>query len=192
MYNGNPLFTNIAHETFPGHLYQNAYFCQNNKLPIRNIIKNQGYIEGWASYITNLSYSYTDMDPVKVSISKFNDAIVLCLSARADIGVHYEGWTRNDINTYFTENNCTLNASAIDSLYNIIIDDPGSYLSYAVGYIEISRLLEDAKDNMQDNFSLKKFHKFILDAGPTPFSSIKSHIEDELYNNDKHWLFKIL
>ena len=180
-YSGSPLFTNIAHESFPGHLYQNAYFCQKNELPIRNVIKNNGYIEGWASYITNLSYSYTEMDAAQVELSKCNDAIVLCLSARADIGVHYEGWTRTDISNYFAQNNCTLNNQTICALYDIIIDDPGDYLSYAVGYIEITRLLEEAKDHMQDKFSLKKFHKFLLDAGPAPFNSIKSHIEDDLY-----------
>ncbi|MBE5935724.1 MAG: DUF885 domain-containing protein [Lachnospiraceae bacterium] len=180
-YSGNPLFTNIAHESFPGHLYQNAYFCQNNTLPIRNVLKNNGYIEGWASYITNLSYGYTEMDAAQVELSKCNDAIVLCLSARADIGVHYEGWTRTDISNYFSENNCTLDNKTICTLYDIIIDDPGDYLSYAVGYIEITRLLEEAKENMQDNFSLKKFHTFLLNAGPTPFNSIKSHIKEELY-----------
>jgi uncharacterized protein (DUF885 family) len=159
-YSGSPLFTNIAHESFPGHLYQNAYFCQNNTLPIRNVIKNNGYIEGWASYITNLSYGYTEMDAAQVELSKCNDAIVLCLSARADIGVHYEGWTRTDISNYFAQNNCTLNNQTICALYDIIIDDPGDYLSYAVGYIEITRLLEEAKDHMQDKFSLKKFHTF--------------------------------
>lgn len=176
-YISNPLYTNLAHEAFPGHLYQTCYFNTKNTYPIRGLIKNLGYMEGWASYATLLSYDYSDLDDYYSTMYKYNNALVLCLSARADIGVHYENWTLKQISNYFSKNNCPLGNDAVKSLYQIIIEEPGDYLPYAVGYIEIKRLLDDAKENQGDDFNLKDFHKALLEAGPSPFSSIKSHIK---------------
>lgn len=176
-YINNPLFTNLAHEALPGHMYQNCYFNSKNKYPIRSFIKSLGYMEGWASYATLLSYDYSDLDEYYSTLYKYNNAIVLCLSARADIGIHYENWTIKDIDNYFSKNNCPLGKDAIKSLYEIIIEEPGDYLPYAVGYIEISRMLNEVKEKQGDDFNLKEFHKSILDAGPAPFTSIKSHLK---------------
>ena len=176
-YINNPLFTNLAHEALPGHMYQNCYFNSKNTYPIRSFIKSLGYMEGWASYATLLSYDYSDLDEYYSTLYKYNNAIVLCLSARADIGIHYENWTIKDIDNYFSKNNCPLGKDAINSLYEIIIEEPGDYLPYAVGYIEISRMLNEVKEKQGDDFNLKEFHKSILDAGPAPFTSIKSHLK---------------
>lgn len=176
-YLDNPLFTNLSHEAFPGHLYQNCYFNSANKYPIRSLIKNLGYVEGWASYVTLVSYKYSELDNYYANLYKYNNAIVLCLSARADIGVHYENWDQDDIKEYFNKNSCPIGDDAIQQLYDIIIEEPGDYLPYAVGYIEISRMLEDAKEKSGDDFNLKDFHTALLEAGPAPFSSIKSHIK---------------
>lgn len=176
-YINNPLFTNLAHEAIPGHLYQNCYFNNKNKYPIRSFIKNLGYMEGWASYATLLSYQYSDLDKYYSTLYKYNNALVLCLSARVDIGIHYENWSKKDIDNYFSKNNCPLGKDAINSLYEIIIEEPGDYLPYAVGYIEISRMLDEVKEKQGEDFNLKEFHKNILDAGPAPFTSIKSHLK---------------
>jgi uncharacterized protein (DUF885 family) len=171
------LFTNISHEAFPGHLYQHCYFNSKNKYPIRSLIKNLGYLEGWASYATLTSYEYSELDDYYANLYKYNNAIVLCLSARADIGVHYEGWTEREISEYFSTNNCPLGNDAIKQLYNIILEQPGDYLPYAVGYIEINRMLNEAKEEHGNDFNIKDFHTALLNAGPAPFSSIKSHIK---------------
>ena len=176
-YTNNPLYTNLAHEAFPGHLYQTCYFNNKNNYPIRGLIKNLGYLEGWASYATSISYDYSSLDNYFSTVYKYNNAIVLCLSARADIGVHYENWTAKQISKYFAQNNCPLGNDAIKSLYQIIIEEPGDYLPYAIGYIEINRLLSDAKEKQGSDFNLKDFHTALLDAGPSPFSSIKSHLK---------------
>ena len=50
-------------------------------------------------------------------------------------------------------------------------------LSYAVGGMEILELRENAENELGDAFSLKDFHKAILDAGPAPFSIVEEFVD---------------
>lgn len=56
------LYTTLAHEGYPGHLYQNVYHLgdmdENSLMPLEGIISYGGYAEGWATYVEDLSYAY--------------------------------------------------------------------------------------------------------------------------------------
>ena len=45
------LFGTLAHEGFPGHLYQTVSFAENNPSDIRYLVTSPGYVEGWATYV---------------------------------------------------------------------------------------------------------------------------------------------
>ena len=45
------LFPTIAHEGFPGHMYQTNYFYSLNPHYFRSLLSFNGYSEGWAQYI---------------------------------------------------------------------------------------------------------------------------------------------
>lgn len=96
--NGN-LFTTLAHEGFPGHLYQTVYFNSTRPSPIRQILDYPGYVEGWASYVEMNIFPYLDYPLEGNSLCKLyqSDTIInLALCSRIDLGVNYEGWTLND------------------------------------------------------------------------------------------------
>ena len=48
------LFTTLAHEGYPGHLYQTIFFESTNPDPIRSILNFGGYVEGWFTCWRNL------------------------------------------------------------------------------------------------------------------------------------------
>jgi len=50
------IFTALAHEGYPGHMYQMVYFRQTSPHPIRLMLSNTGYTEGWATYVEQFSY----------------------------------------------------------------------------------------------------------------------------------------
>ena len=50
-YQGLELFTTLAHEGFPGHLYQTVTFQRQKSSNIRNLLCTSGFAEGWATYI---------------------------------------------------------------------------------------------------------------------------------------------
>ena len=61
--------------------------------------------------------------------------------------------------------------------FEYIVGNPSAYLSYAVGGMEILELRENAENELGDAFSLKDFHKAILDAGPAPFSIVEEFVD---------------
>ena len=57
-YQGLELFTTLAHEGFPGHLYQTVTFQRQNPSGIRNLLCTSGFAEGWATYVEPFAYQY--------------------------------------------------------------------------------------------------------------------------------------
>lgn len=172
------IYTTVAHEGYPGHLYQNVYFRSKNPAPIRSLLSFVGYDEGWATYVEFLSYHYAGIDPNLASLLEENNKVILLMYARADIGIHYEGWTKDKAVSYI--NQFCGDEKTSTKIYETLLEEPVIYLPYAVGYLEIMELKEKAQAELGDNFNNKEFHKFLLDIGPAQFGVIEDHIEDWL------------
>ncbi|HPU62981.1 MAG TPA: DUF885 domain-containing protein [Mobilitalea sp.] len=174
------IYTTVAHEGYPGHLYQNVYFRSQNPAPIRSILDFVGYDEGWATYVEFLSYKYAGIDPNLADLLELNNRILLLMYARADIGIHYEGWKREKAISYINKFSDDEKISA--KIYEILLEEPAAYLPYAVGYLEITGLKNKAEEALGDNFNLKEFHRFLLDIGPAQFGIIEKYLDAWLEN----------
>lgn len=169
------IYTTVAHEGYPGHLYQCVYFRDQNPAPIRNIMNFVGYDEGWATYVEMYSYQMSGIDRNLAEFLKANNVVILCMYARADIGIHYEGWTKKDVITYIT--NYIGDKKVAGMIYDTLLEEPGIYLPYAVGYLEILELKQNAENFLGDAFVTKDFHRFLLDIGPAQFGVIKNYMD---------------
>lgn len=170
------IYTTVAHEGYPGHLYQCTYFRNKKPAPIRNIMNFPGYDEGWATYVEMYSYHISGIDAGLAQFLEANNIVILCMYARADIGIHYEGWSRNRTVNYvsgFIEND-----ELADVIYETLLEEPGVYLPYAVGYLEITELRKKAEHLLGEKFAAKDFHKFLLDIGPAQFDIIEAYMND--------------
>lgn len=172
------LFPTIAHEGYPGHLYQNVYFRKLNKHPIRSVVDVTGYDEGWATYVECYSYGMAGLSQNLADFLKANMIAVHCLYSLTDIGVHYDGWTKKETIDFWS--NYVSSVEDAESIYNSILGEPGIYLPYCVGYIEIMELKVLAKSTLQENFRLKDFHTFLLDFGPAPYDIIEKYFKNWL------------
>lgn len=173
------LFTTLAHEGYPGHLYQSTYYRNTNPDKIRFALDYPGYSEGWATYVEMLSYdwAYEASGSNAAAFMRANQQLSLYLSARVDIGIHGEGWTRADLKQYLGDNGFINEDEYVDFLYNIVLQSPANYQSYAVGSIMFETLREKAEDALDDKFDAKEFHKFILEIGPAPFDTIENYMQ---------------
>lgn len=176
-YSEQNLFTTIAHEGYPGHLYQTTYFNSTNPPSIRSLLNYNGYVEGWATYTEIYSYSLSDLNENIADFLALNTSYALGIYSRIDIGVNYDGWTPENVNEYLTEFGIT-DKNISDDIFNSMVECPGNYLNYYIGYLEILELKDMTKDSLGDDFDLKKFHKFILDTGPAPFNVILKHLNN--------------
>lgn len=169
------LYTTLAHEGYPGHLYQTTYFASKNPSPIRHLLDCGGYTEGWATYSEMLSYYFAPIKKTQATLMQKNSSILLGLYALADMGVHYDGWSLLDTTTFFRGYGIT-DTKAIEEIYQLILSDPANYLKYYIGYVEFLELKKEAMTLWGKEFTQERFHKAVLDMGPAPFDLIRKYI----------------
>lgn len=175
MSEGIDLYTTLAHEGYPGHLYQTTYFSNQHPAPIRSILDFGGYVEGWATYAEMCSYYFSPLSKDQATLLQKNASIILGLYSLADIGIHYEGWTLLDTVSFFRGYGIT-NTDTIEDIFELIISDPGNYLKYYIGYVEFMELKKEAIKEQGNHFSEETFHKAILSVGPAPFDILKDYV----------------
>ena len=175
------LFTTLAHEGYPGHLYQTVYFANTNPDPIRTILNFGGYVEGWATYAELCSYYLAPLTKDQATLLQKNSSIVLGLYTLADIGIHYDGWSREDAIAFYKKYGIG-DEDNINRIYDLILGSPGNYLKYYVGYVEFLELKKDWVKEYGSQASQKEFHKAVLDVGPAPFKVVEKYIGRKLDN----------
>ncbi len=179
--NGN-LFTTLAHEGFPGHLYQTVYFNDTHPDSVRQSLNYPGYVEGWATYVEMDAFTFLDYPLEGDSLCRLYQAdtiINLALCSRIDMGVNYEGWTLADTCKFFEDNG--FNSTYAADVYSYVVETPANYLSYFIGYLEILDLKEAYKNQEMENYSEKDFHKKLLDIGPADFETIRKEMLTNSY-----------
>ena len=186
---GLELYTTLAHEGYPGHLYQTVYsnrtFLQESENPVRNILWYGGYLEGWALYVEFESYDYASVlleesgysaDAIDSQIEKHNRSLQLCLYSLLDIMIHYENAPYSKVEEILTNFGIS-NPDSIHAVYTYIAEEPCNYLKYYLGYLEILSLQEQAKTAWGSRYTDYAFHKFYLDCGPSDFLSLEEQLQ---------------
>lgn len=177
-YNALELYTTLAHEGYPGHLYQSVYFTAASPDLLRSILNYDGYVEGWATYVEMYAYSLWEDDPRLAALGQRNRSFMLGLASLLDIGIHYHGYSIDEVAAFLEK--LGFQSGTADSLYRSILEAPANYLQYYVGYLNFCDLRDYAKEKMGNQFTLKKYHTIILDAGPAPFSILRTRLENSL------------
>lgn len=180
---GYNLYSVLAHEGYPGHLYQTTYFAGQDTSNFRKMLNYTGYAEGWGSYAEYYSYKWMDnmsqgLQALNCLTSRLNSVV----SAILDMGINYYGWTREDAVGYSYDLTGIESEDIIEEMYPYIINDPAGYLDYYVGYMEIRNMADEARLALGNDYEAKEFHRFLLDFGPAPFHIIKRYFDDWLKN----------
>lgn len=208
------LFGTLAHEGFPGHLYQTVSFSRSKPANIRYLITSSGYVEGWATYVESYAYQYAaslmtnlsrnsassdfhDSDTSGRSstsnmssasnatrLAWLNRSMNLCIYSLIDIGIHYRGWEQARVAAFLKAFGIT-NASAASEIYQYIVETPGNYLKYYWGYLNFLDLKKSCQNSMGADFDLKKFHRKIMEIGPVQFPVLEKYLKQEFTPSKK-------
>lgn len=174
----NGMCITLAHEGYPGHLYQNTYYFTNHPdNEYRYVMSFLGYAEGWAQYVETYAYNYFLNNKKEVEYMQYNNIFSYCMYAYADLQIHYNGWSVDDLTDYFSqyfyESAARENAEAI---YDTVIGDPGMFLPYSVGLYKMWKMYTDTKDTLGKKFDFKAYNKMILDAGECPLDVLEEQV----------------
>lgn len=173
------LSATYAHEGYPGHLYQMTYFLSTDPYPIRDTLNYLGYDEGWAMYVEMRSYNwvtyenYEDKYVRELYVAGELQNIAFC--CLADIYVNYYGYTVDELADYM--NSIGFNGSMAQDLYDMMIEEPGYYPQYFVGYLEFVELRYYAVNKLGDSFDEVAYHQVILETGPCDFDTLRKQVD---------------
>ena len=167
------LYSTLAHEGYPGHLYQNEYFCSTEGYhEINALFTYLGYAEGWASVVGAMAYDWCCDDKNVASCYRFDTEFSMLLAAWADIGVNYYGWDTDDVYEMLSENYID-SYEAAELFYEMSVSDPCIYLPYTLGYYLTEDTIEELKDSgMSEMEALEAF----LNVGPCTFEVLHKHL----------------
>lgn len=183
-YQGLELFTTLAHEGFPGHLYQTVTFERQNPSGIRNLLCTSGFAEGWATYIEPFAYQYAAgyiKDPSATELARIswlNRSINLCMYSLLDIEIHYNGWTQAEAASFLKAFGIE-ESTVVSEIYQYILETPGNYLKYYWGYLSLLDLRTSEQNRLGQDFDLKKFHSQVLKIGGVQFPVLEKYIDAE-------------
>lgn len=176
------LFGTLAHEGFPGHLYQTVSFARSNPSDIRYLVTSSGYVEGWATYVESYGYEYAaslmkDSAAAQnaVRLAWLNRSMNLCIYSLIDIGIHYRGWEEARVAAFLKAFGIT-NASTVSEIYQYIVETPGNYMKYYWGYLNFLDLKTASQKKLGNDFNLKEFHRKILEIGPVQFPVLEKYM----------------
>lgn len=180
------LYTTLAHEGYPGHMYQTLYFNSKNGCNLRKLLNFGSYSEGWATYVEYYAYTLNNgLEPELGELLMHNAAFTLSLYALLDINIHYEGWDIKQVQDYLNHYFRISDPSVVTTIYYDIGENPANYLEYYVGYLEIITMQKDAKRTLGKQYSNMEFNRFLLDMGPAPFGVIKPYFNTWLVSESE-------
>lgn len=169
------VFTTLAHEGYPGHLYQTLYFLNTNPEPLQYALGVTGYQEGWTSYVEMESYTYCGIEDENLVLAlQLNNAYELLFYAYLDIAVNYKGMDFQSFYQFLQP--MGIEEDSARMAYQAYVEDPGVYLPYAIGFLEFQELRETAEETLGEQFELKAFHETVLELGAVPFPLLKEHV----------------
>ena len=169
-------YNTLAHEGYPGHLYQHVYDLSRKHNYIRQLCGYLGYQEGWAEYAANDAMEWGIMSDEDARAVELNNDITYGLSALTDIAVHGLGWKEKDVSSYLSR--IGLNSEAASSLYQTAMQYPISYDSYGYGLCRFTVMRENAEEALGDRFDKTEFHEVILDHSDRMLDTVETDVEN--------------
>ncbi len=172
----NTLYGTLAHEGFPGHLYQITWFLNTNPNPLRAALSNIGYTEGWAMYVEVNQYAKSSLSADVAKLQALDTTLGYVLDAAADLAVNGLGYEQDDLAEWMDD--LGLNSDGAYGLYDFAISQPGQILPYGFGMAKFLSLKAQAQHALGDSFDIKAFHEVLLTGGDRPFEMVERAVKE--------------
>lgn len=171
----------FLHEAVPGHHFQGSLSSEvgGNFPRFRKFTRNRAYSEGWALYAESLGKEmglYTD--PYQY-FGSLNAELWRAVRLVVDTGLHYKGWTREQVLDYMYANAATSETAAVSEAERYMAT-PALALAYKIGQLKIRQLRTHAERVLGERFDVKAFHAQVLDEGAFPLEMLEAKIDSWL------------
>lgn len=177
------MFFVFAHEGYPGHLLQNVSLMSSDLSDWRKNTNFTAYSEGWATYVEYYAYDFLDVPAVTANIARLWDELYMLMMMRLDMGIHYEGWSKQDLVDYMNSGDVFLfnyPTDTLHSIYDFIVVNPMNSVPYVTGLFEVRSLAARYQNLLGDGYSDLLFHTEMLKYGEAPFGILQRWMDESL------------
>lgn len=167
-------YSTMAHEAYPGHMYQ--YFARNQENPtnVSKIMASTAYTEGWAVYVEASALRYLDADAnAKEAYIAYN-RFLRVLDARIEIGVNYEGWGIEEIDAYLVD--WGYPSGLAQEWYDRCTSNPMSSIPYGLGVVKFDQLRQQSELQAGEVFDPIAYHEKAMAIGPVSFDILEREL----------------
>lgn len=178
----NDLLSTLAHEGYPGHLYAYVFSKEAGLSNIATIMTSTAHGEGWATYVETQLYEYAKSQSTDNKFNAIMDYYIanslssFLLETRLDVGIHYEGWTVQQIADYM--DGLGYNGGAAQEIYDLLIELPANYPAYGYGKLTFVNLHNEAKKILGAFYDEVEFNTMILSKGWTSLGILQETYEE--------------
>lgn len=170
-YKDESLYLTLAHEGYPGHMYQMTVFQSTSPHPLRWILSNLGYEEGWATAAEQWAWAQSGAPEDLIRFGQLQELVSLAVYALADLYVNYDGLTAEEIYEKLSL------AGITEEFSEKLIDFVNTYelhiLPYYIGYLEMEDIISEAREKSLRFVTDKEIYEHYLAIGPAPFPAVR-------------------
>lgn len=168
----------FLHEAAPGHHFQIALQQETEGLPrFRRFGSYTAYVEGWGLYAEHLGHEMGIYEDPYARFGAYAAELWRAIRLVVDTGLHYHGWSREDVLDYMYANSPAAQARAVSEAERYMAI-PAQALAYKIGELKIRELRARAEEALGEAFDIRAFHARVLETGAVPLDVLEAHIED--------------
>ena len=172
----NELYETMAHEGFPGHLYQITWYMNTKPSLLRTTLNNIGYTEGWAMYSEDEAWQFSGLPEESAEYFSVNTSLSYVMQAAIDLGINGKGWTIEEAGKYLED--IGLNGTLAGMMYDFVTQEPSLLVPYGVGLAQFANLRVKAEEAAGNDFDIVDYHRVLLTYGDRPFQIVEKDVED--------------
>jgi len=180
------MYYTLAHEGFPGHMYQFTWYYSQDYNPIRHDLSAIGYTEGWAQYVEKIMLNRSPLNPSAQEYQAVNVFVSYALQAAIDLAVNGLGYGEKELGDWLKGLGL---GEGMDTkeLYDAVVDMPGMILPYGYGIAKFWELRERTESALGEDFDLEDYHLQILTNGPRNFNIVETDLKKYVESKGKVW-----
>ncbi len=168
----------FLHEAAPGHHFQIALQQETDDLPrFRRFGSYTAYVEGWGLYAEYLGHEMGIYEDPYARFGAHAAELWRAIRLVVDTGLHYHGWTREDVLEYMYANSPAAEARAVSEAERYMAI-PSQALAYKIGEHKIREIREQAAEALGEDFDIREFHARVLETGAVPLDVLEAHVQD--------------
>lgn len=171
-YNGRMIHLLAIHEAMPGHYLEGVHSAHSYSV-LRSVERSGLFAEGWAVYSENLlaDEGYLHNDPL-FRLVQLKFYLRTIANAILDIGVHVDGWTREQAMDLMTKQTFQQEREAAGKWIRAQLTS-AQLPTYFVGVQEHFDMRKAVEAKLGSKFNLKAYHDQVLSYGAPPVRFVR-------------------